>query len=599
MFIPVNTVAFFGRLSFEDWTNIYTPSYVELKKGVSAKDLEKPIQQLIRQHAPDDIKQNLSIKPVSLREFYLQNNNGIVKRMLYTLSFVGLFLLLMAIINFINISISNASKRMKEIGIRKVMGGLKKQIIIQLLAESILMVFIAAGAALVLYPFATPLFEDVVGKNLPPLSSFPAAAVFVLFLFISLTGISAGLYPAFVLSSLNTIDSLKGKLRTVKERTWLRKAMVGFQFCIAALVMVGAFIVAQQVSFFFSQRLGYDKALIVSSQVPRDWSQSGVQKMERVRNAFAAMPQVSAVTLSYEIPNGNNGGQPPVYKAGADSTKAIAMQALISDENYTKTYGIPLQAGSFFDGNGRDSGKVVLNQQAVNVLGYTSVEDAIGQQVRIPGDPTVFTIKGVTADFHFGSMQQRIAPLIFFNVQFAPSYRYLSFKLKPGNLGRTIEAIQKKWATLLPGSSFEYNFMDETLKKMYASELQMKKAADTATVLALVIVLLGILGLLSISIQKRTKEIGVRKVLGASVSNIISLFLKEFLPVLLLGTAVSMPLACVLMQQWLNNYAYRVPLTVLPFLLTVLLLGFFTVLIISVQTGKAALENPVKNLRTE
>jgi ABC-type antimicrobial peptide transport system permease subunit len=184
-------------------------------------------------------------------------------------------------------------------------------------------------------------------------------------------------------------------------------------------------------------------------------------------------------------------------------------------------------------------------------------------------------------------------------VQFAPSYRYLSFKLKPGNLGRTIEAIQKKWATLLPGSSFEYNFMDETLKKMYASELQMKKAADTATVLALVIVLLGILGLLSISIQKRTKEIGVRKVLGASASNIISLFLKEFLPVLLLGTAVSMPLACVLMQQWLNNYAYRVPLTVLPFLLTVLLLGFFTVLIISVQTGKAALENPVKNLRTE
>jgi putative ABC transport system permease protein len=268
--------------------------------------------------------------------------------MLYTLSFVGLFLLLMAIINFINISISNASKRMKEIGIRKVMGGLKKQIIIQLLAESILVVFIAAGAALVLYPFATPLFEDVVGKNLPPLASFPAAAVFVLFLFISLTGISAGLYPAFVLSSSNAIYSLKGKLRTVKERTWLRKAMVGFQFCIAALVMVGAFIVAQQVSYFFSQRLGYNKALIVSSQVPRDWSQSGVQKMERVRNAFAAMPQVSAVTLSYEIPNGNNGGQPPVYKAGADSTKAIAMQALISDENYSQNVRDSASGGVFF-----------------------------------------------------------------------------------------------------------------------------------------------------------------------------------------------------------------------------------------------------------
>jgi putative ABC transport system permease protein len=150
---------------------------------------------------------------------------------------------------------------------------------------------------------------------------------------------------------------------------------------------------------------------------------------------------------------------------------------------------------------------------------------------------------------------------------------------------------------LLPGSSFEYNFMDDTLKKMYASELQMKKAAGTATLLALVIVLLGILGLLSISIQKRTKEIGVRKVLGASVASIIALFLKEFLPVLLIGSAVSMPVAWILMQQWLNNYAYRIPLTVQPFLVVTALLAFFTVLIISIQTGKAALENPVKSLR--
>jgi putative ABC transport system permease protein len=275
------------------------------------------------------------------------------------------------------------------------------------------------------------------------------------------------------------------------------------------------------------------------------------------------------------------------------------MQALISDENYTETYGIPLQAGTFFDGNRRDSGRVVLNQQAIRVLGYTTAQEAIGQQVRIPGDPTVFTIKGVTADFHFGSMQQRIPPLVFFNVQFAPSYRYLSFKLKAGNVSSTIEAIQKKWATLLPGSSFEYNFMDDTLKKMYASELQMKKAAGTATLLAMVIVLLGILGLLSISIQKRTKEIGVRKVLGASVASIIALFLKEFLPVLLIGSAVSMPVAWILMQQWLNNYAYRIPLTAQPFLIVTALLAFFTVLIISIQTGKAALENPVKSLRSE
>jgi putative ABC transport system permease protein len=219
----------------------------------------------------------------------------------------------------------------------------------------------------------------------------------------------AGLYPAFVLSSLNTVDSLKGKLKTVKEKVLLRKVLVGFQFGLANLVLIAAAIVAQQVNYFFSQRLGYDKEYVVSAQVPRDWSPAGVRKMETVRNEFAALPEVSHVSLSHEIPNGNNGGQPPVYRAGTDSTGAVAMQAMISDENYLATYGIPLQAGAFFDGRGLDSGKVVLNEKAVRALGYPTAAGAIGQQVRIPGDPTLFTVKGVIRDFHFGSMQGRFS----------------------------------------------------------------------------------------------------------------------------------------------------------------------------------------------
>jgi ABC-type antimicrobial peptide transport system permease subunit len=196
-------------------------------------------------------------------------------------------------------------------------------------------------------------------------------------------------------------------------------------------------------------------------------------------------------------------------------------------------------------------------------------------------------------------MQQAIEPIIIFHVNRGGAYRYLSFKIKPGNVAATIEAIQKKWATLLPGSSFEYSFMDDTLKKLYASEIQLKKAAYSASVLSLIIALLGVLGLVSLNIQKRIKEIGIRKVLGASLPNVVSLFVKEFIVIIVIAGAIACPLAWLLMKNWLNNYAYRVRLTALPFLWAVIGLGLITVLLIGLQTAKAVLQNPVKNLRTE
>jgi len=407
------------------------------------------------------------------------------------------------------------------------------------------------------------------------------------------------LYPAIILSSLKSADSIKGKVKSVKENVLLRKSLTGFQFGMATVVLIAAFIVSEQVNYFFSQSLGYNKEYIVSSQVPRDWSQQGVKKMITVRNAFEAMPEISNATLSYEIPNGNNGGQPLVYNQGTDSTQARAMEAMVTDENYLQTYQIPLKTGLFFDDRGLDSGKVVINEQAVYALGYKNPDEVIGEHIRIPGDPTVFTVKGVTNDFHLGSMQQKIVPVIFFNVQFAPTFRYLSFKVKPSNITASINAIEKKWAQLLPGSSFEYSFMDDTLKTLYKSELQLKKASYTATLLSLLIVLIGVLGLVSLSIQKRTKEIGIRKVLGASVSGIISLFMKEVLVVILIAGVVACPIAWLVMNGWLNDYAYRIPLTAKPFVISIFGLAFITGILITIQTIKAGTENPVKSLRTE
>ena len=599
IFIPTSAFSYFGRADFESWENQGVLSYVELKENVNPKDLETPIKQLIQQNSSAIIKLNLKVHPVSLTDFYLNQDNGLVKRMLYTLSAVGIFILLMAIVNFINITISSSETRMREIGMRKVLGSLRKQLIFQFLAESVLLVLIATVLAIAAYPFLKPIFSQIVGKNLPDLTSFPSNFIALPAIIVLTVGLTAGFYPAFVLSSIKSTDSLKGKLKSGIKGMLFRKSLVGFQFCMAIVGLIGATIITQQVKYFFGQNLGYNKEYIVFSQVPRDWSAEGVRNMENVRNQFAAMPQVNNVTLSYEIPNGMNGGNPPVYKMGADSINSVAMQGMITDENYLDTYQIPLKAGSFFDSKGLDSGKVVLNEKAIQALGWKTSVEAIGKQIRIPGDKTVFTVKGVTNNFHFGSMKEQIKPAIFFNVKWAINHRYLSFRIKPGNINTSIAAIEKKWSVLLPGSSFEYSFMDDTLLKLYTTEVQLKKAAYTASILSLIIVFLGILGLVSLSLHKRIKEIGIRKVLGASLSDITLLFVKELVPVMLVAGLIACPIAYIILKGWLENYAYRISISLYPFIGSIVFLSGIIVLLISLQTFKAALANPIKSLRTE
>ncbi len=599
IFIPANTYTYFGRTNMDDWNNTWIPSYIELKEGASVASVEKAIKQLMQTNASDVIRANLTIQLIPLESYYLNYNNGLVKKMLYTLSFIGLFILLMAVVNFINIAISSAGNRMREIGVRKVLGGMKTQLIAQFLAESFILVLLATLIAMIAYPLLSPWFSDMVGRDIPSLFSFPLYFAALPFALVLLVGLLAGAYPAFVLSSVNTINSLKGKIKTVKENIWLRKSLVGFQFAIALIVLSSATIVTMQVNYFFSKSLGYNKDYVVSSQVPRDWSPEGVRKMEVIRDEFERMPEVSSVSLSYEIPNGMNGAQPSVYNLGSDSLSAIPMQSLVTDENYLETYQIPLLDGQFFDSQRQDSGKIILNEKAVKALGYKTVSAAIGRQVRIPNDPTVFTIKGVVKDFHFGSMQAGIQPLVFFDVNTALAHRYLSFKLKPGNVSASIEAIQKKWRQLMPGSAFEYSFMDDTLKKLYATEIQLKKAAYAATALSLVIVFLGVLGLVSLSVQKRIKEIGIRKVLGASIGGIMQLFIREFVMIILVAGCIAVPLAYIAMNKWLNNYASHISISAIPFVVSMLLLAMVTMLLIMLQTFKASVANPVKSLRTE
>src|ERR1017187_629114 len=598
--ISSKNIGYFGRNM--DWPNQYIVGYVELQKGVKPEDLEKPMEYLMRQNAPPQIAADMTPYLVPLKDYYLSANNGLIEKMLYALSAIAIFILIMAIINFINLSVSRSATRMREIGIRKVLGGLKKQLIMQFLIESIILVFFATVFAMIIYVFSKEMFSSILGKEIPSLSDFPLYLIAFPLILILVIGFLAGIYPAFVLSSLKSVESLKGKLFSIKENVWLRKSLVAFQFGTATIAFIGAIIISSQINLFFSKDIGFNKDYIVSAQLPRDWTQQGVTKAEEMRKQFAAMPQVLNATLSFTVPDGNSSGSASFYKAGADSTTAVASEQIVADEYYASTFGIPMAAGKFFSPPGAftDPFTIVINQAQAKALGWNNVEDAIGKQLKFQGGGgQVFTIAGVTKDFHFGSMQKPIQPITFLHPSLANIYRIFSFKIRPGGIGNSIDALQKKWSALMPGVPFEYTFMDDALAKLYKSEIQIKKASYTATVLALIIVLLGVLGLISLSVQKRTKEIGIRIVLGSSAAGIMSLFMKEFLLVILISAIVACPVAYIILHNWLLAYAYRINITASPFIISVTILVVITAALICIQTIKVALANPVKSLRTE
>ena len=599
-YLPLESASFFGR-RIDFWDNPFIVGMLELQNSVTPQQLDKPIASLLKTHSTPQIAADMHPHLEPLKTFHLEKFNGVVKRMIYTLSVIVLFILLMAVVNFVNMSVSRSSSRMKEIGVRKVLGGLKKQLIWQFLTESTILVFFATLLAFVVYLLVSPVFGQVVGKELPPLNTFPLYFVAFPFLIIIVTGLVAGLYPAFILSSMQSVDSLKGKLKSARENVVLRKSLVAFQFFTAAIVLISAFIITHQVQLFFSKDLGYNKEFMVSAQVPRDWTPAGVSRMQGIRTQLASMPEVKEVTLSYEVPDGNNSQGINVYRASADSTTAITSYLLSADEHYATTYGIPMSEGKFFTDPGMkvDSNKVVINEKLAKALGWEHPADAIGQLVKMDLARTPFTIAGVTKDFHFSSMAQAIQPIFFTHIKSSNIYRFFSIKLQSKDIPGSIAALQHKWSELMPGAPFEYKFMDERLSRLYKTEIQLQKAAYTATILSIIIVLLGVTGMISLSVQKRTKEIGIRKVLGASVSGIVALFAKEFMLIILIAGLLACPVAYILMQKWLDNYAYHINITAGPFVITLLALAGVTAVLIVTQTIKTALSNPVKSLRSE
>lgn len=581
------------------WDNPFEIAMIQLHPGITREDLVVPCEQVLAKYTPETVQENLTVELASVKNYHLDDNDGAARRMITILSLSAMFILLMAIINFVNISVGTSAYRLKEIGLRKVFGGSKKQLIAQFLSEAILLTGFATALALPCYELLRPLFNEVLNTQLTPLLGFGLQPFLFLLSLALLIGIIAGLYPAFILSSSHVITSVKGKIDNAKGNLSLRKSMLVVQFVIAITVLTGALIVSRQVSYIFNKDIGYEKEqVMIITAFPKQWNAAGVQLMEGVKDRLSRLPSVQRASLSFEVPD----RQPPNafgFQLANGEGPVVMVPSMGADADYAETFGLTVLSGVCFNpSGGHIPDQVVLNESAIRSFGMTP-ESAINQRLRQPSSGNEVTVVGVVKDFNYSSLQQQIGPIAFFHIRDFQSYRFLSLKLNTTNMAETISQIEQEWKTLLPAAPFEYTFMDEQFASLYRSELQLERAAQVATGLNLTIVFLGIFGVVTFTLAKRTKEIAVRKVFGAKTIHITTLFIRDYAQLILLANIIAWPLTYVVMEKWLEGYAYRIQIQWWMFV-TVGLAGIvITVLTVGGQTMRAALAKPADSLKNE
>ncbi|SHM38131.1 ABC transporter permease [Chitinophaga sp. CF418] len=598
IFLPMQNVAYFlAPDADKDWNSVSMASYIKLQPGVKPEQLAAPIRKLVAMHCNQQLKDNMSIKLVGMDTFYLDTNNGLVRKMSYILGVIAFFVLLMAVINYVNISIGTSVYRLKEIGLRKVFGGKRQQLIAQFLAESLVLTAIAAFLSIAFFELLRPLFGQVLNKTLPHVWSFSGMMVLFYVLLVAVVGLIAGVYPAFVLTASHLLKVLKGKISVGKGELLFRKGSLVIQFSLAVLVFVCTLYISRQIDYFFKKELGYNKEqVLVISSVPRQWDTAGLKRIELIRDEMMSNTGVKSATVSYEVPDGMNGGGLRIVPRGGTDDAAVNVDMLVTDGNYAATFGLKVLAGAFF--TDQDSpGDVVLNEAAVKLL---HLETGVGEQIVAVGPQGgTFRVKGIVKDFHFTSMQQKIAPMIFLSQNTGAFYRFLSIKLQTADARKTVAGIESLWKARLPDAPFEYFFMDDKFQSMYSNETRLKQAANVATALNFIIILLGAAGVVAFSLTRRTKEIGVRKVLGADTRNIIYLFLKEYTSVILIANIIAWPVAYVIADHWLDDYAYRTSMSVMPFIIAGMITFSLTYILIALQCFRTASANPTGLLRSE
>jgi putative ABC transport system permease protein len=597
IFLPQESRTDFN-LGFQDEWNTGIITYLKLTEGASPVEATAVLNKILQKDAPKDISNNKTIVLDPLSNYYLLTNHGAVQKLIVSLMVIVAFILLLAVTNFINISIASSFSRLKEVGVRKVIGGVKGHVLIQFLSESLLLATVSGTVSLLLYEILHNYFANVLGVSLPSLLKM-SFLFWVYFLTGTIAvGFLAGIYPSFYLASTGAIESLKGKFNSVKGTLRFSRGLVGFQFLVAVFTLITSFVMSRQISYFMETDLGYDKShVLIASSLPRIWTEEGMNKMEVAKSEFLTSPTIKSVSLSWGSPNFNfDPYSANINLAGKPIDQGVLTTMAAADEDYAHVYGMNLLDGKFFfDADDPfQANRLVLNESAKKALGIS-----VGDKVNIQFSDKEFTIVGIVKDFHFESMHEKIKPVAFTHNRDFQAYRYFSFKLNPGSIVQSVQEVERLWKNIFPNDPFVYAFTEDRLAITYQTELQLRKATAFASVLILIIVLTGVLGLVSLSVTKRNKEIGIRKVLGASVSNILALISREYALLMIIAFGLGIPVSYMFISQWLSGFAYRIDVDGWMFVVPILALFCITIVMVCAQSFKTAKSDPVKSLKYE
>jgi putative ABC transport system permease protein len=501
-------------------------------------------------------------------------------------------------VNYVNLATARAINRAKEVGVRKAVGSQRAQLIKQFLLESALLNGLAVALALVLVVVTLPLFNELSGQQMT-LSLLSSSRFWIALFGLLIVGIFfSGLYPAFVLSGFRPVVVLKGQMVNTRQGIALRKSLVVFQFAASLFLLVGTLAVFRQIQFMRAQTLGLniDQTLVIKPPIVGKDS-TYMQQMKAFKEELQRQASIRSITASTSIP-----GEPVGWNAGGirlkgtDESKGKQYRVIGVDYDYLKAYNLKLLAGrNFAKDFGTDPKAVIFNKMGLQQLGFNKPEEAIGKDIEFWGE--TYKLVGVVDNFHQQSLREAYEPLV---LRLIPDVRgFFSVKMAPNEASKTIATIQGAWNQFFPGNPFDYFFLDQHFADQYRADQRFGQVFGLFTALAILVACLGLFGLASFTTAQRTKEIGIRKVLGASVMEIVQMLYKEFAILILVAFVVATPLAWYAITQWIQSYAFRTDvhwwLFVLPFV-AVLVIALLTV---SFQSVKAALMNPVKSLRAE
>ncbi|PKK35646.1 cell division protein FtsX [Siphonobacter sp. SORGH_AS_0500] len=604
-----------ARSKEDYWLSHNLCTYLLLKPGVSPKKVERQMQELFTRQAGPLIQQTLgksmaeleaagsyirySLIPVTAIHLYSDRvdemNPQSNIQYVYIFSAIAIFILLIACINFMNLATARSAHRAKEVGVRKVLGSGNGNLIGQFLTESVLLSLMAFAIALVMAELALPAFNTLADKQLS-LSFFKDWYLLpVLLLFALLVGILAGSYPAFYLSAFEPAKVLKGTLTTGMRSGWLRSSLVVFQFFSSVFLIICTLAIYYQLTFIQKEKVGFNRDQVLML--------NGVYgpQVQALKNEILRIPGVQNGTVTGYLPIPSWRGDNSFFPEGeVVQERAVQMQEWYVDPDYTKTLGLKIIAGRNFSPHmATDSSGIILNETAVKLFGY---KDPIGKKISVledmrTGQTQELTVIGVVKNFNYESLRENVGAL---SLQLSSKPAgWANFRLKTQNLSETVGQIEQVWNKVMPGQPFQSQFMDEAFDSIYRSEQRIGKVFMAFAITAIVIACLGLFGLAAYSAERRTKEIGVRKVLGASEIQLITLLSSDFIRLIGIAFLIASPLAWYVMNRWLEGFAYRITLNVWLFLLAGGLALLVALLTVSSQAIRASLTNPVKSLKTE